>query len=91
MIARYLEHFLHQASEHAFGQEAVEHAVYSGSFPLTYHLPTDLATLFGPATVPTPVDCDLLAPPETRYDQCIQAYQSAVREREPQQPWLLAA
>ena len=88
MIARYLEHFVHCASEHSFGQEAVEQAVWSGQFPLTYHLPTDLATLFGPPAVTTPPDTDLTAPPETRYDQCIQAYQSAVQARH---PWHLAA
>ena len=51
-LKRYLETLLHRCSDQAFGQDAVDHAIVTGAFPLTYVLDTDLAALFAPVGPP---------------------------------------
>lgn len=45
-MKNYLLTVLQNCSEEPFGQEAVEHAIVSGTLRLTYHLPTDLHQIF---------------------------------------------
>ena len=93
-MKNYLLTLLQQCSEENFGQEAVEHAVFSGALLLTYNLETDLHQIFDQRSA----CCD--APPQggtcnhaglcrhcrnhttfsTRYDEFIEAYQRACRE-----------
>lgn len=45
MMKNYLLRLQEAVSEHAFGQEAVEHAVFTGQIKLTYEFDKDVANL----------------------------------------------
>lgn len=98
MMKRYLENFLHRSSDQQFGQDAVEHAVVSGAFQLTYDLGRDLAALFEPTDSPLSNCCGAPAEGEsdrcrrchdhatfqapTRYDELCEAYRAECRKNE---------
>ena len=45
---RHIENLLHHCSGEQFGQDAIEHAILTGSLELTYDLPTDIHQIYDP-------------------------------------------
>jgi hypothetical protein len=72
MMKNYLLTLQENCSDQLFGQEAIEHAIYSGAFQPTYDLQKDIVAIVGER-----------GKPETgRYDEFCAAYRAHSRENE---------
>lgn len=76
MLKRYVERLIQLCSEQAFGQDAVEWAIFSGHIKLTYNQDQDLKHIM--AVVDEPEG----EKPMRRYDQIIEAYRRVVNQHE---------
>lgn len=70
MIKNYLANLLCLCSEHEFGQDVVDWAIYTGRVRLSYDLDADLRLIMGEP-----------GQPETgQYDNLVEAYQAERRQ-----------